>query len=120
MNDVGWRAKITIDGTDCAINDRSPFDRKRFPHKFNGAGVRYEIRICIQTGCVVWVNGPYPCGKLPDLKIARLGLVTLLDKGGKYVADGGYRDRTGPSITPSLVNSVSEKKQRYTGHVARQ
>ena len=45
MKDVGWSAKITIDGTDCEINEPSPFDRKWFSHKLRGAGLRYEIGI---------------------------------------------------------------------------
>lgn len=112
MKDIGWSAKITVDGTDCKIQEPLPFDRKWFSHKFKGPGVRYEIGICIQTGWIVWVNGPFPCGRYPDLKIARLGLIPQLDDGEHYVADGGYRDQKGPSITPSGFNTVSERKGR--------
>jgi hypothetical protein len=74
--------------------------------------LRYEIGLCIQTGWVVWTNGPFPCGRFPDLKIAREGLVQELEEGEKYVADGGYRDRNGPSITPTGFNTITERKGR--------
>jgi hypothetical protein len=52
-----------------------------FSHKLNSAGLRYEIGITIQTGDLVWTNGPYPCGNWPDLRIARNGICDELDPG---------------------------------------
>ena len=65
----------------------------------NGPGLRYEIAICIQTGEPVWINGPFPCGSWPDLRIARNALVDALDAGEYYLADGGYRDGEQYSVT---------------------
>ena len=60
---------MSIDGTDCRIQEPTPFDPLWYSHKFNGPGVRYEVGICIQTGWIVWVHGPFPAGDFPDIKI---------------------------------------------------
>ena len=52
----------------------------------------YEIGVCIQTGWIVWKNGPFPCGSWSDLKIAREWLVHELLDDDKCVADLGYLD----------------------------
>ena len=69
-----------------------PFDPCWFSHKFKGPGLRYKVGICIQTGEIVWVNGPYPCGSWPDLRIARDKIIYLVDQDEKILADGGYQD----------------------------
>jgi hypothetical protein len=71
-----------------------------FRPKLNGFGVRYEIAICIQTGWIVWINGPFPCGT-PDLCIARNALIFELDQDKMYLTDGGYNDGNQFSVMPS-------------------
>ena len=44
---VGNRCLISIDGTDCQIQEPTPFSPKWFSHKFNGPGIRYEVGILI-------------------------------------------------------------------------
>ena len=39
-------------------------------HKFHRARVRYELGVSIQSGDIVWLNGPFPCGSFADQKIA--------------------------------------------------
>jgi hypothetical protein len=56
--DNGSQCLVSVDGTDYAIREPSPFNKKWYSHKMNGPGVRYEIAICIQTGVPVWTNGP--------------------------------------------------------------
>ncbi len=46
----------------------------------------------IEKGNLVWVNGPYPCGKFPDVAIFRLRLKKLLSQGKKILANKGYPD----------------------------
>ena len=65
---------MTVDGTDCPIQEPSPFDKMWYSHKFNGAGVHYEVAVAIGTGHIVHVQGPYPCGAYPDIVIAREGV----------------------------------------------
>ena len=105
MGDIGCNCLVTVDGTDCRINEPSPFSRSWFSHKFKGPGLRYEIGLCIQTGWIVWVNGPYPPGEWPDLRIARDRLVHLLEPGELYLADSGYSDGGEYSETPNVSNN---------------
>jgi hypothetical protein len=112
MKDNGSTCKITLDGTDCPINEPTPFHRMWYSHKFKGPGVRYEIGLCIQTGWIVWKNGPYPCGRYPDLTIARDKIQYCMVPGEKYVADGGYRDAGTFGDTPNGLNNPDQKMKR--------
>jgi hypothetical protein len=109
MKDNGSICKISLDGTDCRIQEPRPFNPKWCSHKFKGPGVRYEVGLCIQTGWIVWVHGPYPCGSHPDLKIARMGVFTQLNEGEMVVADGGYRDGRVFADTPTGMNNADQR-----------
>lgn len=69
VNDNGSRCKVTVDGDDFRIFEPRPFNRRWFTKKFKGPGLRFEVSVSVQTGWIVWVNGPFPCGSWPDLKI---------------------------------------------------
>ena len=100
---------VSVDGTDFKINEPLPFSRAWYSHKFRAAGVRYEIAICLQTGEIVWINGPFPCGSYPDRKIARdEGLEDALNVGEMYVADGGYRDGFTRAETPTGLRNEDQ------------
>lgn len=62
-----------------------------YSHKFNSSGLRYEVALCIQTGWIVWINGPYPAGKWPDITIYRHRLKNHLLENEVVEADKGYR-----------------------------
>jgi hypothetical protein len=83
-----------VDGIDCQIEEPIPFSRKWYSHKFSGPGVRYELGVAINTGDIVSLHGPFPCGEYPDITIFRLGLKTMLGPGEKVIADRGYRGDT--------------------------
>jgi hypothetical protein len=100
---------VTVDGTDFRINKPTPFSPSWYSHKFKGPGVRYEVAICIATGWIVWLNGPYPCGRWNDLKIAKDGLHYILDDGERYIADGGYR--TPQALSP--LDAYTEEERLY-------
>ncbi|CAB9527282.1 expressed unknown protein [Seminavis robusta] len=85
---------MTVDGTDFPIAEPQPFDKKWFCQKTRHAGVRYEVAVCIQTGEIVHVNGPFACGRWPDLKIYRSFLKQMLQPGEMVEADDGYPDLT--------------------------
>ena len=108
MMDSGNPCKISMDGTDCPIQEPQPFNPKYFSHKFNGAGVKYEIGVCIKTGWVCWFNGPFPCGN-PDITIARLGVVEYLEPNEKILADGGYQDAGNKFDTPTGLHNVGQR-----------
>jgi hypothetical protein len=94
---------VSLDGTDFKIYEQRPFDRKWFSHKFHGPGLRYEIGLAIHTGKIVWINGGYPCGQFPDLKIARELYTSVVEFGELTLADLGYRDANF-FITPRNLN----------------
>jgi hypothetical protein len=108
MMSNGSICKVTVDGTDCSIYEPHPFGEQWYCHKTNGPGVRYEIGVCIQTGWIVWVNGPFPCGDWPDLRIARECLIWMLEDGECYVGDGGYYDGNNWSTTPTGENNYDQ------------
>lgn len=82
---------MTVDGTDFMIREPIPFNPKWYTKKFHGPGLRYEVGICIQTGWICWLNGPYPCGEWPDIRISRDALIYCLRRGEKVCCDRGYR-----------------------------
>jgi hypothetical protein len=98
-----------VDGTDFSIFEPSPFDPKWFSHKINGPGLRYEVAICIQTGWIVWIHGPFPCGAWPDLRIARDALIFEVLPGEMLLADGGYRDNHQFFETPTGLNNNDQQ-----------
>lgn len=81
-----------MDGTDCPIQEPSPFSRDWWSFKLNGPGLRYEIGLCIRTGKIVWVFGGVACGTNPDLKLARIKYTEAVILGELTIADKGYRD----------------------------
>eukprot|EP00977_Amphora_coffeiformis_P003568 scaffold697_cov104-Amphora_coffeaeformis.AAC.2 len=89
-SDNGSLCKISVDGTNFQIQEPTPFNRKWFSEKYNGPALRYEIGICIQTGWIVWVNGPFPGGSWPDQRIAKEFLFHNLQNGEEVLADRGY------------------------------
>lgn len=82
---------VTVDGTDFRVAEPMPFSRKWYSQKFKGAGLRYEVAICIQTSEIVWVQGPFAPGQWPDLKIFKSNLLGRLDNGEMVETDNGYQ-----------------------------
>ncbi len=82
--------RVSLDGTDILIEEPQPFNKKWFSHKFNKAGVRYEIGISIVGGDAVWASGGMPCGEWTDLKIA-MDLYVGFAGNEITLADKGYR-----------------------------
>jgi hypothetical protein len=84
-NDRGRTCKITVDGADCAISEpwlwELSFNRQLFSKKLNGAGAKYKVGVCIQTGDIVWVNGPFKTGKWHTITVYRNNLKGLLHPG---------------------------------------
>jgi hypothetical protein len=108
---------VSIDGTDFRLYDPTPFWRGWFSFKFKGPALRYEVGICIQSGDIVWLNGPYPAGAWPDLKIFRDGLKRVLARTRpreKLEADKGYRGEPQYIKTPNdygLTYLAKEQKK---------
>ena len=49
----------TCDSTDFWIAEQG---KAFYSHKFKKSGLQYEVCLCILTGDIGWVNGPYECG----------------------------------------------------------
>lgn len=81
---------MSVDGTDCRIFEPTPFSANWYSHKFHGAGVRYEVGVCINSDRICWVYGPFPCGAYPDQRIFVERLSAMLLNNEKVIADGGY------------------------------
>jgi hypothetical protein len=101
-----------VDGTDCRIQEPKPFSTKWFSHKFKKAGLRYEVAVCIKTGDIIWVNGPFPCGRWPDIKIFRRDLIHKLAIGEMVEADLGYRGESNYVRTPPMYVSRSDRRAK--------
>ena len=78
---IGWNMRtkclISIDGTDCPVEEPRPFDRMMFSQKINGPGFKYEIGLAIHTDKIVWINGPFKAGE-SDLNVFRQALSHIL------------------------------------------
>jgi hypothetical protein len=78
---------VTVDGTDFRIPEHGkPF----YSFKFRKSALRYEVALCILTGDIVWINGPYEAGKWNDLQIFRNSLMSHLAPNERVEADDGY------------------------------
>jgi hypothetical protein len=75
--------------------------------------LNYEVGVCIQTGDIVWVNGPFNAGGLNDIKLYRRTLKYQLVPGEMVEADRGYRgDKTikCPETVVSLSDTQAKQK----------
>ena len=86
--DLGNDCLVSVDGTDFRI--QSGYGRSFFSQKFRGSGLRYEVALCILTGHIVWINGPYEPGIWNDITIFRNSLISFLGPNERVEADDGY------------------------------
>ena len=85
---------MSVDGTDFRIyqQGRAVKGNAFGSHKYAGkSALWYELGICIRTGHLVWIQGPYPAGKYNDIAIFNKVLVNFLDPYERVEADSGYR-----------------------------
>ena len=111
--DVGNDCLVSVDGTDCAIPYQQAAPEAWYTQKFNGHGVRYEIAICILTGWIVWVMGPFPCGDWPDIECFWYALKHRLEENERAEADDGYvgEDPVNLKVPGSVVHGHDEKQK---------
>lgn len=110
VGDTGKRCKISVDGTDFRIPQQYP-KKPYYSYKYNGPGLRYEVAVCIRTGEIVWINGPFNPGQFMDLMVFRLGLKQkLLFAGEKAQADGIYACETRTIIAPNEFDGAAVQR----------
>ena len=88
MEDEGNDCMTSVDGADCRTVESG---RKFYSHKYKKSAFRYEVALCIKTGWIVWINGPYEAGSWPDINIFRDSLKSHLEENERVEADDGYR-----------------------------
>ena len=80
-------------------------------HKINGPAARCKIGVCIQTGWIARINGPFPCEDWPDLAIAHHALHRMLGRGEHHLADGGHRESINcRAITPAGLHDYLDRQ----------
>lgn len=102
---------MSVDGTDCAINEPVPFIKMWFSNKFQGPALRYEAGVSNGTGRILWDNGPFPAGRFPDLKIFMKDILRKFPAGEAFIAKNGYAHVR--CITPITVSD--EMKDLHGG-----
>ena len=93
----------------------NPFNRSWYSHKFHGPGLRYEVGVSISTGNIVWVNGPFPCGEYPDIKIFKKFMLNMIGPEEMVVADRGYKHEkcvySIPGIDPTVSSCIRARHE---------
>ena len=91
----GKRWVISVDGIHCWINEPSHAewsqDSAYYSHKYNKAGLDYELGISLVDNRLLWMKGPYPAGT-NDITVFREGglLDELKKRKQKAIGDKGY------------------------------
>jgi len=107
---------VSVDGTDFRIYEPTPFSKQWYSFKFRAAGVRWEVGVSIFTGDIVWINGWFPCGAWPDIKIFRNDLLAkLLETNEMVEADRGYRGEPDAINVPDGDNAPVDEKDQVRG-----
>jgi hypothetical protein len=109
----GSKARVTIDGTNMPV--QYEWDPRFMSHKFMSNALKYEIGVCIKSGNIVWINGPF-CGGEHDITIARQAVIDAMDEDEMAEADGGYE---GEKFSIKIPDDAKSKDEGYMKQVAR-
>mgnify|MGYP006060792747 CR=1 FL=1 len=101
---------MTVDGTHCAVEEPNhPIwsqDREYYSHKYNRAGINYELGISIGENKLIWMNGLFKAGKNDVSIFTKHGLKNrLLNLKKKAIGDGGYHGHYNCISTPNAHDS---------------
>jgi hypothetical protein len=112
---------ISVDGVHCRIQEvRKDPGAKWYSHKFNAAGVTYELGIAIRSNRLVWVNGPFPASQ-HDVTTFRsesdpeLGLKSKIPDGKQAIGDSGYKGE--PTKISTTKAGDSKEVKKFKGRV---
>lgn len=87
----GKNVYVSVDGTDYPINESHPFMQGWYSHKIYGPRLRYEVRLSVSSGKLIWVDGPFQCGTHHDSKIFQTDMKSAVQN-AFVIADRGYTD----------------------------
>ena len=107
---AGDQALITVDFTDCVIEEPFPFCGVYWSHKWGHPAFKYEVAVSICGGDIVWVSGPWPAA-VSNKIIFENHLSLYLGDDEKAECDNGYRDLE-KAVTPSAGKTHFHKKQK--------
>ena len=109
-NIVHTNCFMSSDCTDCPVFEPWPFSKKMFSKKFNGPGVKYDVGVCIKTGHIVWVDGPFVASH-SESTLFKHGLGKHIFDGEKVEVDSGPKgdDRL---VQPHVGKDSKERKQK--------
>ena len=122
--DRGNDCLITCDGTDFQMPQLGPtFSSHKFKER---SGLRYEVALCILTGDIVWIHGPFPCGSYPDISIFHDSLLSHLAPYEQVEADDGYigespqyikcpKSFTNPEETQYMQQRIRNRQETVSG-----
>jgi hypothetical protein len=111
MENIQFDCMISVDCLDCPCSEPFPAVKSIYSKKFNGPGIKYEVGICIKTGHIVWINGPFPAGN-SEKTIFRNGLLLeLADPWELVECDTGLRGCDRARI-PDQAMTIGEGKQK--------
>ena len=110
---IGNDCLVSVDGVDCKMPNLKPFWDGWYSQKYNGAGIRWEVGVCIRTGEIVWIHGPFCPGRWNDLEIFRHSMKFHLHGGERVEADKGYVGEfpTTVKVYGSWVGSDVKRKE---------
>ena len=84
---------LSIDSCDFKNEDPNPYEKEWskvwYSHQFKGAGLRYEIILCILTGDICWIDGLFLHGEKNDWSIFKYDLCHYLDANERVEVDDG-------------------------------
>ena len=119
----GGSCLVKVDGTDFWICEPKPFAKDFYSHKFTKTGLQYEVGVCIQTGLIVSINGPFAAGKYNDITIFRSKMISKLLDWEMVEVDQGYvgqPNKIHVKYELGVSEKASLKQRRGQGQEGRQ
>jgi hypothetical protein len=101
---------LTLDCTDCMINEPYPFHSMWSSVKFRGPGVKYEVAIAIYSNNICWGNGPFPASSNESrIFHERLGTELPVDEPVEVDSGPGGDDRL---MKPGAGEGFQQRKAK--------
>ncbi|KAI2492569.1 hypothetical protein MHU86_21990 [Fragilaria crotonensis] len=109
-NNATPRFLYSVDGVHCRTNEvihpTLAKNTKLYSHKFNQAGVDYELALSLRDSSLVWIAGPF-VGSKHDVTVFReCGLKDKTPDSRKGIADQGYRGEKYILCTPNSHDTL--------------
>ena len=106
---------LSVDGTHCWLEEPShpefSQDSAFYSHKFNKAGVNYELGILLWESRLVWMKGPTRAGSNDIANFVNGGLQQILmETNKKAIGDAGYPGHHATVSTPNGHDNTSVAK----------